>query len=183
MRAATRTYSIDPSRIDTLLADLELFAGLDAEELDSLAHRLELTRARPGQTLETQDVPVRQWSLIVEGHAVVARDGTPLGLLGRGQSWNEHSMLHQQRCAISVVALSPVTLLSLDQERFFAIPEQHPVLAGRLVARSATSPDRLAQPAFNALVHMERRRGGERSPNWEPVRLGARQAPGRLFRS
>ena len=40
---------------------------------------------------------------------------------------------------IAVVALSPVTILTLRERAFFAIPEQHPVLAGRLVARSATS--------------------------------------------
>jgi hypothetical protein len=51
------------------------------------------------------------------------------------------------------VALSPVTLLTLREREFFAIPEHHPVLAGRLVARSATSADRLAVPVLNALAH------------------------------
>ena len=56
--------------------------------------------------------------------------------------------------AIAVVALSPLTLLTVSQRAFFEIPEHHPVLAGRLVARSATSADRLAVPVFNALVHL-----------------------------
>jgi CRP-like cAMP-binding protein len=148
------------SDIVTMLGGLDLFTGLDHEDLSELATVVELTTARPGQTLEAQDVPVRHWSIIVEGHAVVARDRTPIGLLGRGESWNEHSMLTQQRCAISVVALSPVTLLSLDRERFFTIPERHPVLAGRLVSRSAWSADRMAQPVYNALVHMTMGRRG-----------------------
>jgi hypothetical protein len=46
-------------------------------------------------------------------------------------------------------------LLTLGQRLFFAIPERHPVLAGRLVARSASSADRLALPVFNALVHLQ----------------------------
>jgi hypothetical protein len=46
-------------------------------------------------------------------------------------------------------------LLTLSQRRFFAVPERHPVLAGRLVARSATSADRLALPVFNALVNLD----------------------------
>ncbi len=53
-----------------------------------------------------------------------------------------------------MVALSPLTLLTLSRRDFFKIPEHHPVLAGRLVARSATSADRLALPVLNALAHI-----------------------------
>ena len=45
-------------------------------------------------------------------------------------------------------------LLTLSRRAFFEIPEHHPLLAGRLVARSATSADRLALPVLNALAHM-----------------------------
>jgi hypothetical protein len=58
---------------------------------------------------------------------------------------------------IAVVALSPLMLLTLAEREFFAIPEHHPVLAGRLVARAATSPDRLALPLYDALRHLDRR--------------------------
>jgi CRP-like cAMP-binding protein len=92
------------------------------------------------------------WHVITGGHAIVQRDGTPIGLLGRGDSWSEHSLLNQLRSSIAVVALSPLTLLTLNRRAFFEIPEDHPVLAGRLVARSATSADRLALPVFNALA-------------------------------
>ena len=104
--------------------------------------------------VQAQDVPVRLWHVITGGHAVVQRDGTPIGLLGRGDSWSEHSLLNRQRSPITVVALSPLALLTLSLRQFFEIPEHHPVLAGRLVARSATSADRLALPVFNALVHL-----------------------------
>jgi CRP-like cAMP-binding protein len=106
--------------------------------------------------IQAQDVPVRRWHLLVGGHVIVQRDGTPIGLLSKGDSWAEHSLLNRQRSPIAVVALSPVTMLSLPERAFFAIPEQHPVLAGRLVARSATSPDRLALPVFNALAHVSK---------------------------
>ncbi len=106
--------------------------------------------------IQAQDVPVRLWHLLLRGHAIVQRDGTPIGLLGKADSWAEHSLLNRQRSPIAVVALSPVTMLTLSERAFFAIPEQHPVLAGRLVARSATSPDRLALPVFNALAHVKR---------------------------
>jgi CRP-like cAMP-binding protein len=150
------THTAQPDLTTSILRELELFAGLPGDELELLAMSLERTAARPGEALETQDVPVRQWRLLVDGHAVVERDATPIGLLGRGASWSEYSILNQIHSSIRVVALSPVTLLTLTQRQFFAIPEHHPVLAGRLLARSASSPDRLALPAYNALLNMSR---------------------------
>jgi CRP-like cAMP-binding protein len=137
-----------------LLCSMDLFAGLPRREVAELAARFDCTSAHPGQVVQAQDVPVRLWHVITGGHAVVQRDGTPIGLLGRGDSWSEHSLLNRLRSPIAVVALSPLTLLTLDVRQFFEIPEQHPVLAGRLVARSATSADRLALPVFNALLHL-----------------------------
>lgn len=148
----------DEELVDALRA-IPLFADLPGDELEEFAAECELCTAHPGQVVQAQDVPVRYWHVITGGHAVVQRDGTPIGLLGRGDSWSEHSLLNQLRSSIAVVALSPLTLLTLSQRRFFAVPERHPVLAGRLVARSATSADRLALPVFNALVHLDLARG------------------------
>jgi CRP-like cAMP-binding protein len=139
------------------LRTLPLFDGLPEDELAELAERCDLATAHPGQIVQAQDVPVRRWHLIVAGHAVVQREGTAIGLLGRGDSWSEHSLLNGLHSPIAVVALSPLTLVSLHERAFFAIPEHHPVLAGRLVARSATSADRLALPLYDALRHLERR--------------------------
>jgi CRP-like cAMP-binding protein len=136
------------------LSSTELFAGLPRGELGELAALCDLSSAHPGQVIQAQDVPVRLWHVIVRGHAVVQRDGTPIGLLGRGDSWSEHSLLNQLRSPIAVVALSPLTLLTFSRRQFFEIPDRSPVLAGRLVARSATSADRLALPVFNALMHL-----------------------------
>lgn len=152
-----RTHAPPPVTDDDLaqtLCGMDLFAGLPRSEVTELAARCDRTSAHPGQVVQAQDVPVGLWHVITGGHAVVQRDGTPIGLLGRGDSWSEHSLLNRLRSPIAVVALSPLTLLTLSLRRFFEVPEHHPVLAGRLVARSATSADRLALPVFNALVHL-----------------------------
>ena len=148
------------------LGSLALFEGLPEPELEEFAALCAVSTAHPGQVVQAQDVPVRWWHAILGGHAIVQREGTPIGLLWRGHSWSEHSLLNKLRSPIAVVALSPLTLLTLSSRLFFTIPEQHPVLAGRLVARSATSADRLALPVFKALADLrggepaERRRGG-----------------------
>ena len=134
------------------LRSLELFAGLPGAEVEELATRCAVCTAHPGQVIQAQGVPVRMWHVITGGHAVVQRDGTPIGLLGRGESWSEHSILNGLPSPIAVVALSPLTLVTLSQRAFFEIPDHHPILAGRLVARSAFSADRLALPVFNALL-------------------------------
>jgi CRP-like cAMP-binding protein len=136
------------------LRPLALFAGFPEDELEEIAARCSISTVHPGQVVQAQDVPVRMWHVIAGGHAVVQRDGTSIGLLGQGDSWSEHSLLNQLRSSIAVVALSPLTLLTLSQRAFFEVPENHPVLAGRLVARSANSADRLALPVFNALAHL-----------------------------
>jgi signal-transduction protein with cAMP-binding, CBS, and nucleotidyltransferase domain len=136
------------------LRSMDLFAGLPDGELEEIAARCAVSTAHPGQVVQAQDVPVRMWHVIVGGHAVVQRDGTPIGLLGRGDSWSEHSLLNRLRSSIAVVALSPLTLLTVGRRAFFEVPDHHPVLAGRLVARSATSADRLALPVFDALAQV-----------------------------
>jgi Cyclic nucleotide-binding domain len=145
---AHRSASGDPGT----LRPLELFAGLPGAEVEELAARCGVSTAHPGQVVQAQGVPVRMWHVITAGHAVVQRDGIPIGLLGRGDSWSEHSILNGLPSSIAIVALSPLTLLTLSRRAFFAIPEHHPVLAGRLVARAAFSADRMAPPVFDALL-------------------------------
>ena len=149
------------------LGSLALFEGLPDSELEEIAALCAVSTAHPGQVVQAQDVPVRWWHVILGGHAIVQREGTPIGLLGRGDSWSEHSLLNHLRSPIAVVALSPLTLLTLSSRTFFAIPERHPVLAGRLVARSATSADRLALPVFNALAQLGR--DGDEGARRRPV--------------
>ena len=157
MRATPNVpMTADAEDLAAVLGTIALFAGLPAGEVDEIAARCSISTAHPGQVLQAQDVPVRWWHVIVRGHAIVQRHGTPIGLLGQGDSWSEHSILNQMRSPIGVVALSPVTLLTVSRRQFFGIPEHNPVLAGRLVARSATSADRLAQPVFNVLTHLAR---------------------------
>ena len=143
----------DTRRATDTVRSIALFAGLPDAEMEEIAARCAVSTAHPGQVIQAQDVPVRMWHVVTAGHAIVQRDGMPIGLLGKGDSWSEHSILNHLRSSIAVVAFSPLALLTLNVREFFEIPEHHPVLAGRLVARSATSADRLALPVFNALAH------------------------------
>src|ERR1700756_3767686 len=101
---------------------MPLFDDLPPSELEEVAALCDVATAHPGQVLQAQDVPVRRRHLITAGHAVVQRDGVPLGLLARGDSWGEHSLLNRLRSPITVVALSPLTVVTIRDKEFFAIP-------------------------------------------------------------
>jgi CRP-like cAMP-binding protein len=165
MRTPATLLATKPTQFDgtiSRLRGIDLFDGSSPSELGNLARSFTTSTARPGQSLEVQDTPVRWWNIIVNGHAVVVRDGTPLGLLRHGASWSEHSLLNVQRTPISVVALSPVTVLSITRSQFNALAQGHPSVWARIVARSATSADRLALPVYRALVHMEKEEDARR---------------------
>jgi CRP-like cAMP-binding protein len=140
----------------THLRRMELFDGASPSELGDLARLFRQCTALPGQALEVQDTPVRWWSVIVSGHALVERDHTPFGLLGSLESWSEHSLLTRQPSPISVVALSPLRALSITDRQFDQLVRGNVAVGTRLVERSATSADRLALPVYRALTHMQR---------------------------
>jgi CRP-like cAMP-binding protein len=104
------------------------FDGVPTCELRRLAETLTLTSARPGQYLEVQDTPARWWSLIVSGHALVERNGRPISLLTRGDSWTERTIDEEVPAPHSVVALTPVTVLTMDRCQFFGLPDRDPTL-------------------------------------------------------
>jgi CRP-like cAMP-binding protein len=152
----------DRSQWDAVAAALRsmaFFDGLPPAELAEVAQAFRLSSVRPRQLLEVQDAPVRRWQMIASGHVVVRRDEVPLGLLGAGESWSEHSLLNRYRSPISVVALSPATVLSVDEQRFWGLVADHQAFRERIVARSAASADRLALPFLRALMHMEKAAG------------------------
>jgi signal-transduction protein with cAMP-binding, CBS, and nucleotidyltransferase domain len=165
--------AVTPSRKLSHLRNIELFDDATPTELVELARAFDLCTAHPGQTLQAQDVPVRRWNVIAIGHVLVARDGAPLGVLGRGQSWSDHSILNGQRSPISAAAFSPVTLLSISSRRLLALLESQPGLRDRLESRSAGSADRLALPFYRALTHMSEHDDEEanRRAALEPVLL------------
>ncbi|HEX3792947.1 MAG TPA: cyclic nucleotide-binding domain-containing protein [Acidimicrobiales bacterium] len=153
--SAGSTASDEVAFLVAQLRQLDLFEGASTSELQDLTRVLTSVTAQPGEILERQDRPVRHWQVLLAGHALVQRDGSALGLLGPGESWSEHSLFSGQRSPISVVAFSPLTLLTVSRRAFLALPSTHPTLGERLRTRSATSADRLALPVYRALRAME----------------------------
>jgi CRP-like cAMP-binding protein len=123
------------------LAGLPLFAGCHPHELVTLARSFDTSTAASGSLLDREGAPTRWWTILSEGSASVSQDGCPTGLLGRGDWWGERSLMTGHPSTFTVVALTPVTLLTLDRRDFLNLPQRHPLVAGRIISLLA---DRLA---------------------------------------
>ena len=93
-------------------------------------------------------------------HVITAGTPSSNATASRSGCWAGATRGPSTRCSTSCARPSPwwrsrpSPCSPCSDRQFFAIPDDHPVLAGRLVARSAISADRLALPVFNALAHL-----------------------------
>jgi CRP-like cAMP-binding protein len=116
------------------LAEVPLFAGCGQHELVQLAKVLDTSWATSGEMLETQGQRTRWWKIIIFGTASVTRDGRPTGLIGAGDWWGERSIINRTPSSLSVVALTPVALLTMERRDFLKLPGRHPLVAARIMS-------------------------------------------------
>jgi CRP-like cAMP-binding protein len=119
----------------TTLAGLALFEGCDHHELMRWAKMLDLSLASAGQELEAEGRQTRWWKVIAHGTAAVSQHGRPTGLLRAGDWWGERSIVNGNPSSVTVVALTPVVLLTLDRRNFLDLPRRHPLVAARVISR------------------------------------------------
>ena len=129
---------MDASRI----ASLSIFADLPAEELDQLAGAMREVEVQAGTTVITVDDYGTAIYFIEEGQAdVVAEGGESAKSLGPGEAFGEIGLLLTGQRTASVVARTPMRLLSLagqDFDRVRArVPEAERSLSRLGVERAA----------------------------------------------
>jgi CRP-like cAMP-binding protein len=124
----------------TTLSELPLFAGIDRQELVQLAKLMDMSWASTGDMLETEGRHTRWWKVIAHGTASVSQEGRPTGLLNRGDWWGERSMVHGEPSSVTVIAFTPVVLLTLGRRDFLELPRRHPTVAARIISRLADRP-------------------------------------------
>lgn len=90
------------------------FPRLSAELLVETTGRLQTARFASGQAVLRQSDAPDLFYIVVRGEVEVIRDGCRLATLGPGQFFGEIGVLADDRRTASVVARTPVELLSLD---------------------------------------------------------------------
>ena len=97
------------------LKQIPLFAEVPDEQLHKIAPFTSLTSAGEGKTVIREGGYSNDFYAIQEGTVKVERDGEKLAELGPGDFFGEMGLLGDDRRNATVVATSPMRLLTLDQ--------------------------------------------------------------------
>lgn len=109
------------SSLAETLAQTALFADLTRPELDAVAHEFEEEAFAEGQRVLRQGFSGTGLYVILDGAAVIKRDGDEIARLGRGEFFGEISVLSDSPPTADVVAASLLRCLVIprpDVERF-----------------------------------------------------------------
>jgi CRP-like cAMP-binding protein len=115
---------VDTSRI----AALRLFADLPAAELDELAGAMSEVEVEAGAKVVTLDDYGTAIYFIEQGHADVLTDGGEATQIGPGDTFGEIALLLTGQRTATVVARTPMRLLSLSDQDFQRIRARVPEL-------------------------------------------------------
>jgi MFS family permease len=135
----------------SLLRSTPVFGGLPAPALEGVARALQRVDVFPGSAIISQgDEATQHYYVVADGVVQIQQDGRPIRELGRGSGLGEIALLHGGPRTASALALTPVTLYSLDRESFLISLQGHAASwsAARVVADEylAHDSDRSERP-------------------------------------
>jgi len=136
----------------SLLRSTPVFSSLPAPALEGVARALQRVELVPGSVIISQgDEATQHYYVLADGAVQVQQNGHPIRELGRGSGLGEIALLHGGPRTASVVALTPVTLYSLNRESFLISLQGHAPSfnAARVVADEhlERDTDRFRRPA------------------------------------
>jgi CRP-like cAMP-binding protein len=116
------------------LAANPFFAALPDGELDAVARVASEVHVAAGDALTSEGDFGHALFVVDEGSADVTRDGDRVGHVGPGDVVGEIAVLASGRRTASVVATSPLTLISLFKREVWALEREAPEAARRVRA-------------------------------------------------
>ena len=121
-----------------LLANIQLFESLTAEDLDSLAKRIEIEEHNEGGTVFTQGDMGSALYLIEEGSVEISygegRGRVILSTLFPGQYFGELSLFDGAPRSATATAVKPSRLMRLDRDDLVDFVNKNPAAALRIIA-------------------------------------------------
>jgi CRP/FNR family cyclic AMP-dependent transcriptional regulator len=124
------------------LATLPLFGALSQEELDRVAGVCEELEIAEGTTLVREGDFGHAVFAITSGTAQVVHEGAVVNTLGPGDWFGEIAVMSGGRRSASVVATSPLTLVTVFNREIWRLEREAPEIA---VALRATIDERLGE--------------------------------------
>lgn len=130
------------------LASVPLFASLSRKELQTVARASDELTLDEGKVLVRQGDVGRECFVILDGTAIVKRNGRKVATLGPGSYFGELSLLDKGPRTATVTAETPLTVLVLGPREFSSVLEQIPNMAHKLLATLAGRVRDLDSKAF-----------------------------------
>ena len=119
------------------LSKVPMFSALSSRELQKIAKASDEIRVPSGKVLVEQDRTGREAFVILDGTAVVKRNGRKVANFGPGDCFGELALLDRGPRTASVEADSDMTVLVLGQREFSGIIDEVPGIAHKLLASLA----------------------------------------------
>jgi CRP-like cAMP-binding protein len=119
---------VDPARLD----DIPLFAELSVEARAAVAEACEELVVDEGTVLVREGDFGHAVFAICSGTADVVHDGEVVNSLGPGDYFGEVAVMSGGRRSASVVATSPLTLLTIFNREIWRLERQAPAVASQL---------------------------------------------------
>ncbi len=127
------------------LAAVPLFADLSKKELEAVASLTTETSVEGGHTIASQGEVGREAMVLLDGGAVVRRNGRKVADIGAGSIVGEMSILEHLPRNATVVTTAPTNLLVMDAREFSSLMSSQPKVALKIlktVARRYADLDR-----------------------------------------
>ncbi len=124
------------SKLDHL-GQVRLFSSCTKKELAVIGKASDEVTVPAGKEVVTEGATGHEFFLILDGRAVVRRNGRKLASLGPGQYFGELALLAKGARNATVTAETPMNLLVLGQREFSGVLDEVPPLAHKLLAQMA----------------------------------------------
>jgi len=128
-----------------MLRSVPLFAGCSKRQLEHIASIADELFQPDGTMLTTQGDRGREFLVLVEGAAVVRRNGRRVGSLGPGDFFGEMALLTNEPRMADVVAAGPVRTLVISDRAFARLLRESPDVQRKVLAALA---ERVAKDAL-----------------------------------
>ncbi|MGB7050606.1 MAG: cyclic nucleotide-binding domain-containing protein [Acidimicrobiales bacterium] len=124
-----------PKALD--LKSIWLFSGCTGSELRRIRSSLDEVQVPKGKVLVEEGRIGLELFLIVDGKAVVTRNGRKVASLGPGDYFGELALLDRRPRSASVVSETDMDLLVLSQRQFNGLLESVPTISRKMLAAMA----------------------------------------------
>ena len=120
------------------LAQVPLFSSCSSRDLGKIAKAADRINMVAGTTIITQGTAGKQAFVLLSGSATVKRNGKKIATVQAGAIVGELSLLDRGSRTATVVCDTDCELLVVDARHLFAVIEEVPAMAHKLLAALAT---------------------------------------------